>query len=65
MIEMPEIKTNHQLIKHERIEIEAGDYIKSWCSKAGEKGEQTRHLWDGYKLICLHCHPEAEKEGEE
>ena len=40
--------------------IKVGDIFATWCSKHGETGKQTDHLWDSHKLICLVCHPEQD-----
>lgn len=31
------------------------DVIQSWCSR---HGRATDHRWDGFRLVCLDCHPE-------
>ena len=35
--------------------LQKGDITETWCSKHFER---TDHLWTGYKLVCLDCHPE-------
>lgn len=39
--------------------LQPGDVTDTWCSAHYDR---TRHIWTGYKLICLECHPELEPE---
>jgi hypothetical protein len=34
--------------------------LDTWCSQHGEHGAKTPHLYNGYRLICLNCHPESD-----
>jgi hypothetical protein len=36
-----------------------------WCSNHEGKGKQTRHRWDGHRLICLECEPEEDEKKDE
>ena len=47
---------------HERSIIKPGGITWSWCSKHWTR---TDHLYTGYKLICLECHPESKPKEEE
>jgi hypothetical protein len=40
--------------------IQAGKILDTWCSQHGEHGAKTPHLYNGYRLICLNCHPESD-----
>jgi len=39
-----------------------GDVVWTWCSQAMDR---TDHLYTGYKLVCLHCHPEQDPRRDE
>lgn len=39
---------NHTLVR-------VGDTVWGWCSRCGDRVD---HLYTGYSLICLGCHPE-------
>jgi len=54
MTTAPAIFTRHPLDT-----IRPGDITVAWCSKSGDR---ERKLWTGFKLVCLHCHPEQDPE---
>ena len=37
--------------------VRPGDIRMTWCSRHWDR---TDHLWTGYQLICLLCHPERD-----
>ena len=47
---------------HPLVVIKVGDIIWSHCRKCMG---QTDHLYVGYRLICLHCHPDKDTRNHE
>lgn len=38
-------------------EVYPGEIFNTWCSKHGDRGTSTDHLWTGHGLVCLICNP--------